>query len=129
MIKHPKYRAFVLLLLIPATLFLGSCTRKGEPRFLDVEQLRPDKRPTHLEMIQEYGALKVVTEYNSISYFLYRGQPMGFQFELLQELANHMNLALEVSVSNDLDRNFIDLREGNVDMIAMNLTVTWRLPF
>ena len=124
MIKKAKYRVLILLLLIPASLFLGSCTHEREPRFPDVEQFRPDKRLTHFEMIQQYGALKVVTEYNSISYFLYRGQPMGFQFEMLQDLANHMNLALEVSVSNDLDRNFNDLTEGTVDMIAMNLTIT-----
>jgi membrane-bound lytic murein transglycosylase F len=124
MIKKAKYRALILLLLIPASLFLGSCIHEREPRFPDVEQFRPEKRLTHFEMIQQYGALKVVTEYNSISYFLYRGQPMGFQFEMLQDLANHMNLALEVSVSNDLERNFSDLREGTVDMIAMNLTVT-----
>ena len=124
MIRRLTYRTLVLLLLIPASLFLGSCQRKGEPRFRDVEQLRPENRITHMEMIREYGALKVVTEYNSISYFLYRGQPLGFQYEMLQELANHMNLPLEVSVSNDLGRNFSDLQEGVVDMIAMNLTVT-----
>ena len=126
MTKKLKYRTLILLLLIPLTLYLGSCKRHGEPRFLDVEQLRPDKRITHMELIRQYGALKVVTEYNSISYFLYRGQPLGFQFELLQELANHLNLALEVSVSNDLERNFSDLQAGGVDMIAMNLTVTSR---
>ena len=126
MTKKLKYSTLILLLLIPLALFLGSCKRHGEPRFLDVEQLRPDKRITHMELIRQYGALKVVTEYNSISYFLYRGQPLGFQFELLQELANHLNLALEVSVSNDLEKNFSDLQAGGVDMIAMNLTVTSR---
>ena len=124
MIRRLTYRTLILLLLIPASLFLGSCQRKGEPRFRDVEQLRPENRITHMEMIREYGALKVVTEYNSISYFLYRGQPLGFQYEMLQELANHMNLPLEVSVSNDLGRNFSDLQEGQVDLIAMNLTIT-----
>ena len=124
MIRNPKYRTLFLGLLIPVILSLASCKGSRESRFLDVEDLRPEKRITHLEMIKDYGALKVVTEYNSISYFLYRGQPLGFQFELLQELANQMNLALEVSVSNDLERNFSDLSEGTVDMIAMNLTVT-----
>lgn len=124
MIKWLTYRTLILLLLIPAILFLGSCQGSGESRFRDVEQLRPENRITNIEMIREYGALKVVTEYNSISYFLYRGQPLGFQYEMLQELANHMNLPLEVSVSNDLGRNFNDLQEGQVDLIAMNLTVT-----
>lgn len=123
MTKNLKYRAVIQLLLVQAVLLLGSCNRQGESRFRDVDQLKPEQA-TQLERIRQEGVLKVVTEYNSISYFLYRGQPMGFQFEMLQELANHMNLALDVSVSNDLERNFIDLREGRIDMIAMNLTVT-----
>jgi membrane-bound lytic murein transglycosylase F len=43
---------------------------------------------------------------------------------MLQDLANQLDLALEVSVSNDLEINFSDLSEGKVDLIAMNLTVT-----
>jgi membrane-bound lytic murein transglycosylase F len=35
-----------------------------------------------------------------------------------------MDLELEVSVSNNLSQNFRDLKEGEVDLIAMNLTVT-----
>ncbi len=79
---------------------------------------------TQLDQIRERGVLRVVTEYNSISYFIYKGQPVGFQYELLQELANYMNLELEVKVSNDLEENFADLERGDIDLIAMNLTVT-----
>jgi membrane-bound lytic murein transglycosylase F len=112
-----------LLLVVQLSLFQRSCNRLGEHRFRDIEQMRPET-VTQLERIRKDGILKVVTEYNSISYFIYRGQPMGFQYEMLQGLANHMNLALEVSVSNDLEKNFSDLRDGEVDMIAMNLTIT-----
>ncbi|MCK5067405.1 MAG: transporter substrate-binding domain-containing protein [Bacteroidales bacterium] len=118
-----NHKAAILLLFVSLPLILGSCFRRDESRFRDVDQLKPDQ-VTHLEMIRERGVLRVVTEYNSISYFIYRGQPMGFQYEMLQELANYLDLALEVSVSNDLERNFSDLKEGNMDMIAMNLTVT-----
>jgi len=118
-----KHKASILLFVVSFPLILGSCMRSKGSRFRDVEQLKPE-RVTHLERIRDRGALRVVTEYNSISYFIYRGQPMGFQYEMLQELANYLDLDLEVSVSNDLERNFSDLREGRTDMIAMNLTVT-----
>ncbi len=111
------------LSLFLLTLFTGSCNRSGEPRFRDLDSLQPE-RVTNLELIRKKGVLRVVTEYNSISYFIYRGQPMGFQYEMLQALANHMDLELEVRVSNDLDQNFVDLEEGAIDLIAMNLTVT-----
>lgn len=123
MTRTRTYPVAVFLLPI-AFLLLGACSGKKESRFRDIEQYRPENRVTNLEKIRGEGALRVMTEYNSTSYFLYRGQPLGFQFELLQELANHMNLALDVSVSNDLERNFNDLQEGGVDLIAMNLTVT-----
>lgn len=85
---------------------------------------KKDKTYTHMAEIRSRGSLSVVTEYNSISYFIYRGQPMGFQFELLQHLANHLELELEVSVNNDLNQNFRDLSRGEVDLIALALTVT-----
>lgn len=116
-----RFTVIVIMILLPG--LLGSCNRRGESRFRDVESLRPE-RINRMEMIRQEGILRVVTEYNSISYFIYRGQPMGFQYEMLQELANHLDLELEVTVSNDLDQNFQYLEQEEVHLIAMNLTVT-----
>ena len=118
--SNGRATAWLLLLVLILTV---SCRPGGESRFRDVEDLRPE-RISDLELIRQNGRLSVVTEYNSISYFIYRGQPMGYQYEMLQQLANHMELELEVSVSNNLEKNFSDLVEGGVDLIAMNLTVT-----
>lgn len=112
-----------MILSLLAALMISSCGRSGVSRFRDVDDLKPGGK-TRMDKIREEGVLHVVTEYNSISYFIYRGQPLGFQFEMLQELANHMGLELEVSVNNDLKENFGDLQDGRVDLIAMNLTVT-----
>jgi membrane-bound lytic murein transglycosylase F len=77
-----------------------------------------------LDKIRETGKIAVVTDYNSTNYFIYRGQPMGYQFELLQELADYMGVKLEVTVSNDLSENFEQLLDGKVDLVASNLTIT-----
>ncbi len=77
-----------------------------------------------LDIIKEKGKIVVLTDYNSTSYFIYRGQPMGYQYELLQELADYFGLQLEVIVSNDLNNSFNKLENGDVDLIAANLTVT-----
>lgn len=122
--KQVKNRILILLIAALIPLMIGSCIRNGESRFKDVNSLQPEQIITDLDIIRSKGVLRVVTEYNSISYFIYRGQPLGFQYEMLQGLANHMELDLEVSVSNDLERNFQDLEDRNVDLIAMNLTVT-----
>lgn len=122
--KEVKHNLVILLFAAVVLLLLGSCMRSGESRFRDMESLKPEARVTNLDIIRSKGVLRVVTEYNSISYFIYRGQPLGFQYEMLQDLADHMDLDLDVKVNNDLEQNFLDLEEGNVDLIAMSLTVT-----
>jgi membrane-bound lytic murein transglycosylase F len=80
--------------------------------------------PSSLEQIRENGVLRVVTDYNSTSYFIYRGQPMGYQFELLQNLADFLNVKLEVTANNNMDEKFQMVKNGTVDLIAVNLTIT-----
>lgn len=77
-----------------------------------------------LDDIAKRGKIRVVTDYNSTNYFVYKGRPVGYQFELLQALSNHLGLKLEMSVSNNVEKNIQDLLSGNVDLIATNLTVT-----
>lgn len=77
-----------------------------------------------LTQIQENGVIRVVTNYNSTNYFVYKGQPLGYQYELLQQFSNFMGIKLEVSVSNNLDKNFEDLLNGNIDVIASSLAAT-----
>ncbi|MFO7655981.1 MAG: transporter substrate-binding domain-containing protein [Bacteroidales bacterium] len=89
-----------------------------------VKNTRKESAVSDLERIMETGRIKVVTDYNSTNYFIYRGQPMGYQFELLQELADYMGVKLEVTVSNNLTENFERLATGEVDLFASNLAVT-----
>ncbi len=113
MVKNIQRNSSVVLLL--ALLF--SCVRVANPV--------PDKNTKgKLEQVLERGVLKVVTDFNSSSYFIYRGQPMGFQYDMLQELADYLGVSLEVVVNNDLEEKFNMLDEGVVDLIAVNLTIT-----
>lgn len=111
----------LLLLLLVVGIFAISCNsteRKGKKGTETEYQIQD------LPEIIKSGKIRVVTNYNSTNYFVYKGQPMGYQFELLQEFANFMGLKLEVSVSNDLQANFNDLQNGHLDIIASSLAVT-----
>jgi len=77
-----------------------------------------------LNDIKSRGTLHVVTSYNSTSYFLYRGQPMGYEYDLLKRFAKHLNLDLKIEVSNNIDTMYHMLNTGKVDLIAYGLTVT-----
>ncbi len=106
-----RYLLFILSLLVL------QCKNANSPKVLKEE-------PTRLEQIVKDGVLKVVTDYNSTSYFIYRGQPMGYQFELLQELSDYLGVKLEVLANNKMQEKFDILNNGEVDLIAVNLTVT-----
>ena len=86
-----------------------------------------------LEDIREDGVLRALIIYSSTSYFIYRGQPMGFEYELLEQLADHLDLKLELVISTDLDTEFEVLNRGDVDLIAHGMTVTnerkWEVDF
>jgi len=77
-----------------------------------------------LAAIREDGKLKVLVNYSSTSYFLYKGQPMGFEYELLQRLAKNLDLELDLVIMNDMDDMFRALNEGEADLIAHGITIT-----
>ena len=78
----------------------------------------------NLEEIREDGRLTALTRYNGISYFIYRGQPMGFDYDLLKLLTDHLGLQLEVVVPKEWGSLIPDLISGKGDMIAYNMTIT-----
>lgn len=76
------------------------------------------------DMIKERGVLRAITTYSSTSYFMYRGVTMGYEYELLNRLADYLGLELEIIIAEDLSRVFEMLNNGEGDIIAMNLTIT-----
>ena len=77
-----------------------------------------------LTAIKKDGVLHAITIYNSTSYFLYRGTPMGFEYEMLSRLAEDLELELKITVADDIDDLFNMLNKGEGDLIAFGLTIT-----
>lgn len=77
-----------------------------------------------LEDIQKEGVLRAITMYSSTNYFLYRGQIMGYEYELLQRVAEHLHLKLEIIIANNINDLIEKLIAGEGDVVAAGLTVT-----
>ena len=71
--------------------------------------------------IKARGSLRVIIEYNSISYFIYKGQRLGFEFELMQQFAKSLGVKLEIVLAKSADDQFNMLNEGKGDIIANGL--------
>lgn len=117
-------KSYLSLLLL---IVLSACTVSKEEQKVEtkqhVEVISP-KVPSELKRIKDEGILKVVVDYNSTNYFVYKGQPMGFQYELLTRLAKSLGVKLQIIVSNNLQNTFDGLNIGRFDLVAKNLTVT-----
>jgi len=103
----------LLLIVFTFTLFLfiSSCNRRNDS-FLQ------KKSTADLKEIISRSSLIVATSNNSSDYFLYKGEPLGFQLELLEELGNYLGLKIDVIVCNDPSENLELLQSGQCDMIA-----------
>ena len=83
-----------------------------------------DETARDLPQIKDSGELVVLTLYSSTSYFIYRGQEMGFQYELSEQFAKSLGLKLRIEVANSVDEMIQKLLAGEGDMIAYNLPIT-----
>jgi membrane-bound lytic murein transglycosylase F len=108
-----------VLILTAVTLILlvsfNTCRKKEKESFTKLNTL---------EKIKKRGSLIAVMDFNSTNYFIYRGEPMGYQYELLRLLAKHLDVKLEVIPENDVNKNFDMLQDYSCDIIAINLAIT-----
>src|SRR5205085_12703066 len=77
-----------------------------------------------LSDIKKAGTLTVVAPYNATTYFIYRGEPLGYEYELLQSFAKDQGLALKMVVVADPKRLFTILNSGEGDIAANRLVPT-----
>ncbi len=68
--------------------------------------------------------LKVVTLYGPTSYFIYRDEPMGYDYTLVDSLARQKNMVLDLKVSTSLSEAVAMLDSGKVDLIAYEVPIT-----
>jgi membrane-bound lytic murein transglycosylase F len=90
-----------------------------EPNFVTEPTVELD-----LKAIQQRGELNVVLDNNSVSYFIYKGNPMGYEYELLQRLAKHLKVNLKIKVISSIDEAFTLLNTGETDIVAFPLSIT-----
>jgi membrane-bound lytic murein transglycosylase F len=92
---------------------------KGEASALLEESFGGD-----IDAIRERGVLRVAMPNNSSSYFIYRGQALGYQYEMAQRLARSLGVRLQ-AVAPALHTDMLSLLEiGRVDVIAAVFTPT-----
>ena len=76
------------------------------------------------EAIGERGVLRVITSNNPASYFMWRGELMGFDYDLIKDFAKQHRLRVRVVVRDSPSAMFSALEAGEGDVIAASMTIT-----
>lgn len=114
-----------------STLSFGLHPKSKEMRialdeFLTRERLaqRPDERfRATWQDIRQRGLLRVIARNNATSYFIWRGRPVGFEYELMAKFARKHNLSLQMIVPERRDELLPALAEGRGDVVATPLAI------
>ena len=116
---------------------IGWGIRKDAPRlvseinqFLQLEHMASESESVHtddFDQIKKRKVIRVMLRNNAASYFLYRGELMGFEYELAKEFARYHSLRLEVVVPSSRAEIAGWLLEGKADMAMGFLEVDPKL--
>lgn len=114
------YRKIVSLLCI--TLLLNSCSGTKQQ-----EQKEDDFVYTDLPQLKAAGEITAVTLYSSTSYFQYKMEPMGYEYDLIKDFARSEGLKLNIKVAENATRLIEMLEAGEADVVAYPILVNNKL--
>ncbi|MEM7365267.1 MAG: membrane-bound lytic murein transglycosylase MltF [Pseudomonadota bacterium] len=77
-----------------------------------------------VDEIRERGRLRMITRNNAATYFLWRGQLLGFEYELAERFADELGVTLDVIVAPSHEQLLPMLEAGEGDFVAAYLVPT-----
>lgn len=111
-----------LLFLLTFSIFGFQCSfleRTEQP-----ENFWENPAQLDLDEIVKRGFIRAIVDNSSTSYYIYRGRRMGYEFEMLRNLATSLGVRLHLIVKSDIQDAFYLLNQGKADIIAMNLAIS-----
>ena len=121
------------LAVLPEARDLAWAVRRENPEllaaldaFLEERFLRGGDAPAHRDLaaIQAAGRLRMLTLNGPGTYYLWRGELIGFEYELLQAFAQSVGVALEVVVAAHREELMPWLAVGRGDVVSAGVTAT-----
>lgn len=76
-----------------------------------------------LDAIVKRGYITALVDNNSVSYFIYKGRPMGYEYELLQLLAKSLKVDLKIKITSGVEYAISQINRGEGDILAFPLSI------
>ena len=115
---------FPVYLSLGLILFYSCASDKKKIKSETLVSMKEEPIYYDLEDIVESGVLRVITTYSPTGFFLYKGETMGFEYEIFKRLADHLGVSLEMVLAKNVDSVIPMLNRGEGDIIALGYTIT-----
>lgn len=111
---------FILIILI--CLSVVGCKQRNN------NETTPSTHTRTWNEIKESGELRILTLSSSTSYFIFKGEEMGYEFELARSFAHSQKLRISVKVAPNINQLTQMLENGEGDLIAYPMPHTINHP-
>ncbi|GHV09826.1 lytic transglycosylase F [Bacteroidia bacterium] len=101
-----------LVIVTTCIVLLTACNRQNKRSDRDWGQ------------ILKQDTLNVLTLSGSMSYFVYQGEAMGYEYELLRDFCDNYGLNIKVQVVENEEKLMQLFQQGEGDLIAYNIPIT-----
>jgi membrane-bound lytic murein transglycosylase F len=113
-----KIPVFILVFILLFLLVTAGYFYKEKHRNQPLNEL------SDFQQIIEKKELNVLTLPGSMSYFIYKGEPKGYEYELLNDFAENNNLLVNIKIADNETKLAEMLENGEGDLIAYNIPIT-----
>jgi len=115
--KRATIYFIIVICLLTLSWLIFSYIRKKEPDIPKVVHL-------DLPQIKEKRQLTALTLSSSVSYFIYKGEEMGYEYELIKDFAESEGLTLKIKVAENENRLLEMLEAGEGDVVVYDIPLT-----
>lgn len=101
--------------------------KKALNKFLNQQQLARSHEAVYrddLNGLERRKVLRMITRNSAASYFLWRGEVLGFEYELMKAFAEKNGMRLEIVVPPTREDLLPYLRDGKGDVVAASLSAS-----
>ncbi len=115
------YRCYYLFSVLYALLFVFALVSCGSETYREPVVL---PQANDLQYVKQQGVLTAIVEPSPHAYYLYKGKPAGYTYEMLKSFASYLEVDLNILVSSSLTQSFMLLGEGKASVLAEGLAIT-----
>jgi len=116
--------SFFSVFFVLVAFLIASCDSSQRTEE-DVDEQINDSNIENTPLLKNNDSKLTVLMDNSLtSYFIFQGQPMGYEYEMLELFASENDLELNIKIIDQVENILDSLISGKGDLVAANLSIS-----